>query len=120
MLDLSLSEKEKLILSEIIEGKTFSYVVRRLSKNYSESTVKYILRKLKGKGLINCGSSDDRGIPVSYTILGSRVCEILGSSSNGRMAVSNSVGERSSSMTGKTADGGSNPSDPTKRGGENA
>ena len=62
---------------EDFEGKTFSYTVRRLSGDYSESSVKYILRRLREMELIDCGNSEERGKPLRFTDFGRKIKEVL-------------------------------------------
>ncbi|MBU3896320.1 MAG: hypothetical protein KJ697_00065 [Nanoarchaeota archaeon] len=101
MLEQSLSKKEAAIFLDLKNSKnqTFSQIVRLFSRKYPESTVKYILRKLTGKNLIQY----ENGFPLSYTQFGNEIYQILeGVSSNSRIVVS------------KTTDGGAIPSAPTK------
>lgn len=81
---------------------TYSRAVRHLSSSYPESTLKYILRKLRKRGFLLCGTALFQGVPLSITGRGIIFLRNSGSSSNGRKVVS------------KTANGGSIPSDPTK------
>jgi hypothetical protein len=79
-LERSLRTKEKelfLILNEF-QGFTFSAAVRRITDgNYSESTVKCILQRLKKFNLIDFGNINCKGRPLVFTDLGNTFFEIL-------------------------------------------
>lgn len=78
-LERSLRNKEKelfLSLSEL-QGFTFSAAVRRLDVIYPESTVKYVLQRLKRFNLVDFGDSSCKGKPLVFTDLGKTFFEIL-------------------------------------------
>jgi len=70
-----LTKKQKYILikiTQIEDKKTMSFLVRQFSKelNVGKSTVRVILQNLRDIGLINCGNSQTKGIPVKLTPVG--------------------------------------------------
>lgn len=76
---LSINEKELFLNLNELKGLTFSTVVRRLiEKNYPESTIKYILHRLKRFNLIEFGDKNCKGKPLEFTNLGKKFFEILG------------------------------------------
>jgi hypothetical protein len=79
-LERSLRRREKELLLSLyeLEGFTFSAAVRRISeKGYPESTVKYILWRLKSFNLIDFGSHKCKGKPLVFTDLGNTFFEVL-------------------------------------------
>lgn len=55
----------------LLQGLTFSGIVRELSKNYPQSTVKYVLKFLRSAGLLDF----ENGQPMQFTKLGSFIKE---------------------------------------------
>jgi hypothetical protein len=61
-----------------LQGVTFSAAVRRLvDQDYPESTVKYVLHRLKRFNLIDFGNHERKGEPLVFTDLGNTFFEIL-------------------------------------------
>ena len=79
-LERSLRTKEKELFLELneLQGFTFSAAVRRLvDENYPESTVKYVLQRLKKFNLVDFGDHECKGKPLVFTDLGNTFFEIL-------------------------------------------
>ena len=71
-----LTEKEKIILGEAAENSTnVTKLVFHIAKNhgFSKTCIWYNLRKLKEDGLLVFGDSDNKGINVQLTFLGSLI-----------------------------------------------
>ena len=78
-LERSLNKRERELLLNCYryQGYTFSQVVGKLN-TYPQSTIKLVLRRLKGFSLIDFGDSESKGKPLRFTELGERFSEILG------------------------------------------
>ncbi len=75
---LRTKEKELFLSLYVLQGLTFSAAVRRLMDgNYPESTVKYVLQRLKKFNLIDFGNHECKGKPLIFTDLGNTFFEIL-------------------------------------------
>jgi hypothetical protein len=79
-LERSLKNKHTQLLLNVykLQGNTFSYVVRILSRENPESTIKYVLKKFKQLSLLDFGDFYSRGKPLRFTCLGEVFVEILG------------------------------------------
>lgn len=79
-LERSLSEKERRLLLDCyrLQGYTFSALVKKLTGyGYPESTVKFVLRRLKYLNLMDFGDIESKGKPLTLTDLGKKFSEIL-------------------------------------------
>lgn len=78
-LERSLNKKErKLILSCCeLQGYTFSRIVKKLNGLYPDSTLKFVLRRLKNFSLIDFGDVETKGKPLALTDLGKKISEVL-------------------------------------------
>ena len=79
-LERSLSEKQRRLLLDCykLQGYTFSALVKKLTGDgYPESTVKFLLRRLKYLNLIDIGDIKSKGKPLTLTDLGEKFYEIL-------------------------------------------
>jgi len=71
-------EKELFLISHELRGFTFSTAVRKIvEKNYPESTVKSVLRRLKHFKLVEFGNFVEKGKPLSFTPLGEAFFDVL-------------------------------------------
>jgi len=77
-LERSLNKRERELLLNCYryQGYTFSQVVNKLN-GYPQSTVKLVLRRLKGFNLIDFGDNKEKGKPLNFTKLGEKLSEIL-------------------------------------------
>jgi hypothetical protein len=79
-LERSLRTREKELFLNLydLQGFTFSTTVKRIvEENYPESTIKYILKRLKKFNLIDFGDMKCKGKPLVFTDLGNIFFEIL-------------------------------------------
>jgi len=79
-LERTLGTKEKELFLNLygLQGVTFSAAVRRIvDENYSESTIKLVLQRLKKFNLIDFGDQNCKGKPLVFTNLGNTFFEIL-------------------------------------------
>lgn len=67
---LNKNEKKILLKSYKLRGQTFSSIVRNLSLEYPESTVKTVLKRLKKFNLLDFGDFESKGKSFSFTELG--------------------------------------------------
>lgn len=75
---LRTKEKELFLILYQLQGFTFSAAVKRIvDENYPESTVKYILHRLKKFCLIDFGDNENKGKPLNFTSLGDAFYKIL-------------------------------------------
>ena len=83
-LERSLNKRETELLLNCYryQGYTFSQVVSKLN-SYPQSTVKLVLRRLKGFVLLDFGDIETKGKPLKFTKLGERVFEVLRGEENG-------------------------------------
>ena len=67
-----------LSLASYYRDFTFSAAARRISNEFNipESTVRWNLRKLREEGLIVCGDSSNRYMPLKLTEKGKRVLKV--------------------------------------------
>ena len=71
-----LTEKQRIILNWLItnydDDEVYTNLIKQLSNDLSipESTVRWNLRGLRDAELINAGTKDNKGIPVSLTMMG--------------------------------------------------
>ncbi len=97
----SINKTQEIILKEIMNlerGLTITALVRKVSKRYkiAESTLRWNIEKLKSLGLLTCGTSEKRGVPVKLNGSGSLLLEILrGRSSAGERSTEDAVVVRS-------------------------
>lgn len=71
-------EKELFLILNQYQGITFSAAVRRIvDRDYPESTVKYVLYRLKKFKLVDFGDQNTKGKPLTFTDLGNTFFKIL-------------------------------------------
>jgi hypothetical protein len=79
-LQFYLSDRERRLLLVLngLQGLTFSSTVSKLKNDgFSESTLKYLLRKFRNASLIECGDRNNPGKPLKLTLLGKVFLKVL-------------------------------------------